>query len=505
MKILSPSQIRDADAYTIQQKGIISLDLMETAASQCTDWILDRFPEQEHFTIHCGMGNNGGDGLVIARQLAEADNTVSVCLWNYSDKASADNLSNQKRLNQLKINIHQIDEDQAPPAPHPDDIIIDALFGSGLSRPLDSWVEKYVLEINRLPHLKISIDLPSGLFMSRATDPGQTVFQADYTLSFQVPKLALYLPENDPYVGEWQLLHIGLEEDFIESCPSDYETLDSEHIGDLILPRLKYSHKGSYGHALIIAGSLGKTGAAILATQACLRGGAGLVSVHCPKVAYPLLQATCPEAMVISNRGRDHHTRMKIDLDYRAAGIGPGLGLHDETHSFFKYFLKKANSPLVLDADAINIIAQDLSLLDHIPAGSIFTPHPKEFERLAGSFANSYERIEKQIDLAQRTQSCVLVKGAHTCIASPKAKVYFNTTGNPGMATGGSGDVLTGILTALLAQGYTTVDACRVGVYWHGLAGDLAAREQSEQAMIAGDLVAFMGKAWLQINPPSKA
>ena len=428
--------------------------------------------------------------------------------WKFISGSTAkavltDNQINQKRLEALGIPVQVVDQSHSFPAPEKDYIIIDALFGSGLNRPLEGWLAQYILQINALSNIKISIDLPSGLFMDQATAEGQTIFKANYTLSFQVPKLAFYLPEYDQYIGESILLPIGLEEQFLRDCPSDYETVDLADVQKIIRPRKKYSHKGTYGHALIIGGSIGKVGAALLATRACLRAGAGLVSVHSPRVAYSILQVGAPEAMVVLNQGKDHHTRMHIDFDYKAAGLGPGMGQHEETRSFLEFFLQRNTAPLVVDADALNIISKDKSLLDQIPKGSIFTPHPKEFERLCGSYRNSYDRIKLQKELALQTQSCVLVKGAHTCMVTPEGKVYFNTTGNPGMATGGSGDVLTGILTALLSQGYSSEEACLLGSFVHGTAGDLAVREQSQEGLIAGDMISYLGRAWLEVSGKS--
>ncbi len=499
MKILSAEQIRALDAYTIEHEPISSLDLMERAASVFTDWLTDRFPTAlGKVAIFCGPGNNGGDGLVVARLLYQRFYEVSLYLCEIGTSRSADYTANLKRLPpRSNIAVYRIQaEDPLPELDQQHGLIIDAIFGSGLSRPLKGYWASLIEHLNEQHLLRIAIDVPSGLFCDQPST-GVTL-QANHSLSFELPKLAFFFPENYRAVGAWATRSIGLNTDFIEQAESPYHYVDRSFAQQLLRPRHKYDHKGTFGHALLVAGSYGKVGAAILATRAALRSGTGLVTLHAPKCAYAILQNSIPEAMVSIDRHEYLISQIPEDLSrYRAIGVGCGMDTHTESKSALESLIHESEVPLVLDADALNIIAQQPELLEQLPTGSILTPHPKEFSRLFGDCANDFERNQLQREKAQRLNIYLLLKGAHSCIATPDGQCYFNSTGNPGMATGGSGDVLTGMITGLLAQGYSPKAAVILGVYLHGLAGDLAVETQlSQEALIASDLIDHLGAAF---------
>ncbi|SHL18282.1 NAD(P)H-hydrate epimerase [Chitinophaga jiangningensis] len=501
MKIFSAAQIREADAYTIQHEPISSVDLMERAAAACTGWIEDHFPPAHPVYIICGKGNNGGDGLAIVRQLLEKGYEANA--WLLTGNASADNLANQARLEQrFPGHIHPLNDVQEFPAIAADGIIIDALFGTGLNKPVEGWLAGVIHRINdlRTRHTVIAIDMPSGL-QADSSSLHTPVVQAHYTLSFETYKLAFMLPENAVFGGEIHVLPIGLHPDFLTQTPARFHLTDQETIRTIYQPRNPFGHKGTYGHALLIAGSYGKIGAALLATRACLRAGAGLVSAHVPGCGYEIMQLGEPAAMCVTDADMQHSTHFHLDINeakYNSIGIGPGLGTHQQTALALEKLLDNYPLPMVLDADALNIISVYPYLLYKIPKGSLLTPHPKEFERLFGATANQFERLDLLSRKSVETGLYILLKGRYSTIACPDGSLYFNPTGNAGMATGGSGDVLTGILTAMLAQGYTPKAAIILGVWLHGYAGDLAAARLSQEAMTAGDIIHHLGDAFLQ-------
>ena len=409
--------------------------------------------------------------------------------------------TNLARLHQYPgISIRFIQTEENFHALTSDDIIIDALFGSGLNRGLEGVTANLVQHINNSGCTIISIDIPSGLFTDKSSK-GQAVIKANHTLSFQCYKLAFLMAENSTFVGELHILDIGLHPDFYPTVSSKYELTDAALIRSIYKPRNKFGHKGNFGHALIVAGSYGKIGAAVLSARACLRSGAGLLSCHIPKCGYDIMQTALPEAMVMTDFNSSFNTKLDDDpAKYEAIGIGPGIGTASETKMMLREILGSCKRPLVLDADALNIIASQKDLLKFIPAGSILTPHPKEFERLFGETENEFERIELALQKAKELNLVIVVKGHHTLIATPNGKAFFNSTGNAGMATAGSGDALTGILTGLLAQGYVSVEAAILGVFIHGLAGDIAAKKISMEAMIAGDIIDCLPEAFLHLS-----
>ena len=511
MKIFSAEEIRQWDEYTMQYEPIASIELMERAAGKCVDWLEENgFTENalpspinrgREFAIFCGKGNNGGDGLAVARMLAAKENPVTVYILEFGHKGTNDFQTNLARLHQYPgIAIQFIQTEENFHALKKDEIIIDALFGSGLNRGIEGITAKLIDFINDSGCGIISIDIPSGLFADRSSK-GNTIIKAKHTLCFQCYKPAFLVAENAEYTGEVHILDIGLHKGFYNTTQTPNELIDDSIIHSVFKPRNRFAHKGNFGHALLIAGSYGKIGAAVLAAKACLRSGAGLLTCHIPKCGYEILQSNVPEAMVMTDIHSSINTKNEDELTrYRSIGIGPGIGTAPETKTMLKEIFDTYRRPLILDADALNIIASQKELLKLIPPDSILTPHPKEFERLFGESKNDFERIILASGKAKELNCIIVLKGHYTLITAPDARNFFNSTGNAGMSTAGSGDVLTGILTGLLAQGYQSIDAAILGVYLHGLAGDFAAKELSMEAMVAGDIVDFIGKAFLQIQ-----
>lgn len=498
MKIPSIEQIRTLDALTIQNEPVSSADLMERAARSCFQWIEHHIPREKPFLVFCGTGNNGGDGLVIARLLAQKKRPVRVVIVRYSEEGSADFNLNLTRLRQNpKIEITEFRESDPLPLIPEGCVIIDAVFGSGLTRPVTGFVADLLSAVNRSKAGKrIAIDIPSGLFAEDNSHNEGTVFRAQVTLTFQFPKLAFFFAENAPFVGHWMVLPIGLHPASIGTTPVKKYWLEAEDIIPLIRPRETFAHKGTFGHALLIAGSYGKTGAAVLGARAALRAGTGLLTVHIPECGYNILQTAVPEAMVSVDKEKECYSVNPSVGSYQAIAVGPGIGTSERSQKALKVLIQESGLPVIYDADALNILGENKTWLSFLTADSILTPHPKEFERLTGKSANSHERLQKQVDFSLKHGVYVVLKGAFTCISCPDGTVYFNSTGNPGMATAGSGDVLTGILLGLKAQGYSSLHTCLLGTYLHGLAGDIAADRRSQTAMTAGDIIEFLGKAW---------
>lgn len=500
-KILSTEQIREADAFSIQHEPIASIDLMERAARACADRILElRIDQGRRFRVFCGMGNNGGDGLAIARMLLEAGCAVSAVVIHHQDRPSTDHAANRQRLSALGAEVLDLGSASVPPAIDRRDVVIDALLGSGLSRPVDGILMRTMEVINASGAQVIAIDVPSGLNADGIIGPGTVAIRAARTLSFELPKPAFFFAENAPYVGHWEVLPIGLDAAFIGTRPSNHQLLEDKDASDMLRQRDRFAHKGDFGHALLIAGGKGKMGAAVLAAKACLRSGAGLCTVHLPASGVPIMQAAAPEAMCSAGEDPDLLNGLPGLAPFNAMGIGPGIGTDVRTAAMMKLLIQEIRVPLVIDADALNILALNKTWLGFLPPGTILTPHPKEFDRLAGSSPNSIVRLERARENAVKWKVVIVLKGAHTAICDPNGQVTFNPTGNPGMARGGSGDVLTGLLAGLLAQGYPPLDAGRLGAYLHGLAGDLAAADLGMDGMTAIDLVEHLPVAWRRLR-----
>ncbi|GHV49756.1 bifunctional NAD(P)H-hydrate repair enzyme [Bacteroidia bacterium] len=500
IKIFTTGQVKEIDSYTITNEPVRSIDLVERAAKAFVAEFLMRYESNKRVIVFAGQGNNGADALAIARMLSEnMAFKVETYLFNPpSGKLSPDCELNKRRLlNGRKQVFSEVTGGNFyPPVLEKQDIVIDGLFGSGLSRPLEGGFAAVVKYINASGAAVISIDIPSGLFgEDNSANTSDTIIQAGLTLTFGFPKLAFFLPGPAKYVGKWKALDIGFHPKAISDASTPFRLMEEEDAVKALRPRPKFGHKGTFGHALLVAGSRGKLGAALLAARACLRSGAGLLTVHLPGCGEPVLQTAFPEAM-LSLDAQDCFTTVPSLEGFSAIGIGPGLGQSPESIPALKSLLESAACPLVIDADALNLIAANPELMSLIPPRSILTPHPKEFDRLAGESANSYERLLKANAFASEHSFVIALKGAYTAVCMPDGNVSFNSTGNSGMATAGSGDVLTGIILGLLAVGYEPEAATSLGVFLHGLAGDLAAATHSEESLIASDITENLGKAF---------
>ncbi len=503
MKIFTGAQIHELDDYTIEHEPIASVDLMERAAKAIARAISEQWSTLTPIVVFAGPGNNGGDALAVARLLATANYSVSVYLFNISGHLSADCAVNRQRLKECKQiqTFTEVTQEFDPPQLDEQTLVIDGLFGSGLNKPLAGGFASLVKYINASPSRVVSIDLPSGLMSEDNTyNVRANIIKADLTLTLQQQKLAFFFPENQEFIGKLRILDIRLSQEGIRKIDAQYNLIEETEIRPLLLGRDRYAHKGNMGNALIIAGSYGMAGAAVLATKACLRSGAGKVTVHTPRRNNMILQISVPEAVVQVDQEDTIFSQAVDTEDYNALGIGPGLGQNETTAIALIAQLRRATCPVVVDADALNMLANHRAWMMQLPKEIIFTPHPKEFDRMEGNAADSYERLTKAREMAERLQGYVILKGHYSALCCPDGHVMFNNTGNAGMATAGSGDVLTGIITALLARGYKQREACMVGMYLHGLAGDIAARHVGMESLIASDLIQYLPEAFKRLN-----
>jgi len=492
MKIFTAPQIREADAYTIVHEPIASIDLMKRASAAFVESFCELVTKPKKVYVFCGQGNNGGDGLVISRYLIKKGYSVKVFVLNISDNFSPDCKANLDALTKANPNlVFNINTENDFPTLHEDTIVIDAIFGTGLSRPVEGLAASAIHYLNHSDSQIFAVDIPSGMYCDKANG---AIIKAKYTFTFQLPKLSFLMCSNTSYVGEWKVLDIGLDENFIGTTKTPYQTIDAEYIKTFFKHRQKCSHKGTFGHSLIIAGAYGKMGAAVLSANACLRAGTGLLTVYIPKCGYTIMQTALPEAMAITDNEENSITDIPGLEHYQAIGIGPGIGTEEHTARAFKKLLLSAHKPLVIDADALNLLSKEPSLLNQLPKNSVLTPHIGEFSRLTGPSNNDWERMEKARNFAAQHNCVLVLKGAYTSVNLPGGDTFFNITGNQDMATGGSGDVLTGIITGLLAQGYEPAEAAILGVYIHGRAGDLAVGKHT-QGLIARDIIENLPRA----------
>ena len=500
MKIFPTYRIKELDAYTIEQEPIASIDLMERAANELADAIAKRWRDKETpFVFFAGPGNNGGDALAVARLLAQCGySKLQVLLFNPKGELSDDCQTNVDRLVRVpQVHFQVVTRQFTPPELTERHVVVDGLFGSGLNKPLSGGFATVVRYINASRATVVSIDIPSGLMgEDNSYNDTSCILKAHFTLSLQLPKLAFLFAENEPYVGQWEVLDICLSEEGIDELPTDWQTQEWDDVAPLLKPRSRFAHKGTFGKGLLISGSHGMAGASILAASAALRSGLGLLKVHVPFCNNLIVQTAVPEAITLIDYSDSCFSEWEETDGMQAVAVGPGLGQRKESEEALIDQINNTLCPMVVDADALNLLASHRSLLGQLPKGSILTPHPGEMDRLVGVSQNSYERLQKAIQLAQTAQVHIVLKGAYTAIIAPDGRCWFNTTGNSGMATAGSGDVLTGILLALLAQGYDALTAARLGVYVHGLAGDVAAQKEGEIGMTATSLVNQLPTAW---------
>lgn len=496
MKILTAPQIREADQYTILHEPIPSLLLMERAAHKVVEILVNEYQSTYRVKhIFCGTGNNGGDGLAVARLLHQQHHSVKVYLLEGNPSTDYSiNLEKIKEIPEIECilvkNVDQIIEFQNS------DIIIDAIFGTGLNKPIEGSIQQIVQYLNQQEDIiRIAIDIPTGLFADQSNHEEDIIFQAHRVYTFHAPKLAFLLPQNEHHVNSFKVLDIRLASDFTENMEGQLYYLEKKNITTRLKSRNKFTHKGTYGHTLMIAGSKGKMGAAVLASKAALRSGTGLLTAHIPSGQNSILQISIPEAMTNLDAHSDLWSEVP-DFDKKTIGVGPGIGTSHTTQAVFRQLLLQASQPMVIDADAINLLSLDPTMLRLVPVNSILTPHPKEFERLTEGWLDDFDRLEIQRQFSIKHHLIVVYKGAHTSISDPEGNIYFNSTGNNGMATAGSGDVLTGVITSLLSQGYTSKDAAIIGVYVHGLAGNFSLESESKESLIASDIIKNLGKAF---------
>lgn len=498
MKIFPCNQIKSIDEYTIKNEPVSSVDLMERAANQIFQWYSARFERSKRVIIFAGPGNNGGDGLALARIMAANRYEPEVYYVHFMEKTSKDFEINRQRLQtETTVPFSIISKPDQFPVIYSDDTIIDALFGSGLSRPVEGLPAEVIEQINNSGALVIAIDIPSGLFgEDNSGNSRKNIIKADNTLSFQFPKLSFLFTENNIYTGDWTVLNIKLSSKAISDILTPYIFLERNDVAPIIKNRKKFDHKGIFGHGLLVAGSYGKMGSAVLGAKAALRAGIGLLTCHLPSGGNIIMQCSLPEAMVSADNSEKYISDDPDTDKYSAVGIGPGIGIREESQKVLYNLLLKCKKPMVIDADALNILGLNRKWFSLLNENIILTPHPKEFERLTITTDDSFTRLQNQIEFSKNNRCIVILKGAYTSISTPEGKVYFNSTGNPGMATAGSGDVLTGIILSLLSQGYTPENAAVAGVFLHGLAGDIAAEKSGCEALIASDIPDNLGNAF---------
>ena len=500
MKILSKEQVYEADKITCKSQQISSDELMERAGMGIFNWLHSRLQgKQVKIHIFCGIGNNGGDGLVIARYLKNNGYNFKVYVVSFSDKRSKDFELNFNRLQEIQCFPELITSENDFPEILNEEIVIDAIFGIGLSRPPSDWVISLIKKINSSNVFVLSVDVPSGLYMDKVPENEHQVIKANYTLTFETPKLPFFLPQTGIFSNGWEIISIGIDQTFMDTVQAEAHFILKEDALPLYIPREKFTHKGTYGHSLIIGGSYGKIGAAVLSAKACLKSGAGLVTTYIPKCGYNIMQTSVPECMVITDESENIISNIQYKIKPTVIGFGVGIGKDKKTARTFKQLLTSIQIPIVIDADGINLLSENRDLINEIPPKSVLTPHPKELERLIGKWKDDFEKIKKVKEFSAEYDCVVVIKGAHT-LTVYRNDIYVNSTGNPGMATAGSGDVLTGIITGLISQGYGPVNACIFGIYLHGLAADIAIQGESYESLTASEIIKNTGNAFNNLN-----
>ncbi|MCH5217394.1 MAG: NAD(P)H-hydrate dehydratase [Muribaculaceae bacterium] len=498
MNLFSPKQIHEIDNATCHAQGIDSLELMERAASAVSVELMSRFLPGQRFVVVAGPGNNGGDALAVARQLIEQGyRKVEIFLFNVTERLSHDCDEMRKKLITMEgVDFTEVTKEFSPPYLSENDVVVDGLFGIGLQHALSGGFQALASLINESGAFVVSIDIPSGLFSEWNTvATHREMVHADLTLTFQFPKLSFMFAENAPVIGEWKVLDIDLDSQKIKETPTEFKYVEGYMVRSHLRKRNPFTGKRDYGSALLMAGSKGMMGAAVMASRAALKSGCGLVTVHSAAGGYTILQTAVPEAMFEPDRNDNYITDMNPHHAHQVVAVGPGIGTHQLTIDALEHLLKNSTTPLLLDADALNCIAKRPALLTALPPYTIITPHAGEFDRLFGEHPNDEARLRKAIEMAKYHKIIIVLKGHYTACVRPGGKVFFNSTGNPGMATAGAGDVLTGVIAAFMAQGMRPEIAASVGVYIHGLAGDLAAREIGEYGVTATDIASYVGRA----------
>lgn len=492
--LLTATQTREVDAYTIQNQPIASIDLMEQAAMAFVDAFTAEFSDRQHtIWVLCGQGNNGGDGLAIARLLIHLGYiNLHVFLSNFSEKSSSDYQQNLERLKEVKHKPH-IFTDISTLNIAKDNIVIDALLGSGLNKPLAGKYEALATVVNTAKACVVAVDVPTGFNCEGEIAQNYTGIVAGLVITFQRPKINFFFPESKKAIKRFKVVPIGLDEQYIESLPNQWKLITETDVKNILKPRENFSHKGTYGHTLVVAGNTETMGAALLTSSAALHTGAGLVTASIPQSGLTALNVSLPEVMFL-----DREQLEKSDFaKYQSIAVGPGLGVGERQKQLLDLLLN-GEKPLVLDADALNILSENKELLHKIPAQSIITPHVKEFDRLFSSHANWWERVATAKAKAQELQIVIVLKNQYTFVCLPTGDVCINPTGNPAMAQGGMGDVLTGVIAGFLAQGYSAEEAAILAVYLHGKTGDVLAEKAA--VVNAAKLAKYLPKVLKKYN-----
>ncbi|RZN84074.1 MAG: NAD(P)H-hydrate dehydratase [Winogradskyella sp.] len=500
MKVFSKEQIYEGDKITEERQKLPPSELMERAGLQIFNWMHMRMQgAQVPIHIFCGIGNNGGDGLVLARHLITHGYNVETYVVNCGNSRSKDFLTSYDKVKEVTKKWPQLLKCESDfPEIYKDDIIVDAIFGIGLNRSIEDWIKALFHHFKASEAFTLSVDIPSGLYTDKPVEDVNGLVKANYTLSFQSPKLVFFLPETADYTMQWEVIDIGIDRDYLMTTETEFELISKNEVLPMYTPRTKFSHKGNFGHGLIIGGSYGKVGAVQLATRSLLASGAGMATAYVPECGYIPLQTSLPEAMVITDTNYKTITDISFDISPSAIGIGVGTGTDATTVKAYEAFLKNNKAPLVIDADAINMLSENKKLLKLVPENSILTPHLIELERLIGKWSNDFEKLEKASVFSSKYKVILVIKGAHTITVYGQKK-FINVTGNPGMATAGSGDVLTGVITGLLCQNYLPIEATLFGIYLHGRAGDLAVEEFGYQSLLAGNIIDYLGEAYIDL------
>ena len=498
MKLFSREQLRAWDQATIENHYSSSAELMEVAARTCAEVLVDKAPAGRYI-FFCGTGNNGGDGLVMARLLHEQQLDVLVVVVGDASKGSPDFRDNLQILIDGDLPLSFMSAMPDSFELDPDAVIVDALFGSGLNRPIEGWLSELVVAINTLPNRVVAIDMPSGLQADVLQPQSGAIIEADITLTIEIPKRSMLFAENDVYVGRMVTVPLGLDSNFQYDAKCDWVMIDDQEVAPLLHERSKYSHKGLNGHLQVNAGSSGMMGACMLVAYAAMRTGTGKVTACVAENGMHVMQTAVPEVVCKTGVGKAELERFEQVEHTSALVMGPGIGTGSAPTAMLNQWLNSATLPTILDADALTILARE-GWLSMVPARSIITPHVGEFDRMFGNHENHFQRLQTQLDKSKELGIYIVLKGAHTRISTPEGLLYVNSTGNPGMATAGSGDVLSGMIGGLLAQGYEPLHAAMLGVYMHGLAGDVAAEARSMDSIIARDIIEFIGDAFTHLR-----
>ncbi len=535
MKILRGEQIRRADEFTIMHEPISSIELMERAATSAYRKIRELLKSLDgsfRIVVVCGPGNNGGDGLVIARKL-HTDGYMPVVFLVSTGKLSSDckyQVDVFKKLSPYFVMIESSDAlvfiEDALKAKIPENaslfktlniesyhsfpfscadvIVIDALFGTGLNKEPQSIFSEVIHLINRMKEINekikvISIDIPSGLFCDDNSSNKGPVVMADYTLTFELPKMSFFLPSRAKFVGDFHIIPIGILPEAIEREDSNMFFITGEMVRKMLKKRKQWSHKKNYGHSLIIGGCYGKGGAIIMSAIGCVCSGSGLTSLLIPSYLVNAVYSVLPEVMIKP----DKHDKLITDVpdltEYTCIGIGPGLGTYEESVSVVKEVISRCKCPLVLDADALNILAMHKELINELPENSILTPHTGEFRRLFGTTATDEEELKKQVEFSVKHRIIIIHKRKYTVITHPDGRIYFNSSGNAALAKGGSGDLLTGMITGLISRGYTPGEASIIATYLHGFISDMFVQEGHEDSFLPAHTKSLISMAFKKL------